>query len=297
MTRTSLSRLAGLLGLTRPLIVFDLETTGLKPEEARIVEIAHEVHRPDGVVALWRALVRPGVALGTSTEIHHITEEMLASCRICGRGKDAHGAVPLETPSDPALACEAYVPNFRFADIAQNIARGYSNCDFAGKNIRYDLRVLACEMKRHNVEWSYAGAHILDADRLEALIEPRDLSSLYRRRLGKEPNGAHRADNDVRMTTEVLIDQIEKRGDAFPLDLKAIHDLSWPGWIDSEGKLRKGKDGIIRINFGKHTGVDIRNVPRDYWEWCAGLSRGTKPDFTPEFRQLALDMIAGKFPQ
>lgn len=286
--------LAALLKSDRPLIVLDLETTGVRTEEARIVELAHEVHRPDGSIAAYRTLIRPGVPLGPSVAVHGISEQDLAACRHCARPPEVHTEVH---PLDEKAVCDGFAPYFRFIDIARNLARGYSDCDFAGKNVRFDLRVLAAEMRRAGVIWSYAGARVLDADRLEGLLEPRDLSSLYRRRLGREPEGAHRADNDVRMTVEILRDQIEKRGEAFPLDLAGIHQLSWPGWIDSEGRLRRDKDGVVTITFGKHRGTDVRKVPRDYWQWCAGLvRRGAPPDFGAEFAAIAKEMALGRFP-
>jgi DNA polymerase III epsilon subunit-like protein len=230
-------------------------------------------------VSAWRSLVRPGVPIGSSEAVHGISQTDLEACRVCGRPEAAHHA-------DQAGMCD-FSPWPMFSNLARNLAHGYSNCHFAGKNVRFDLRVLAAEFARHRVPWSYAGAFVLDVDRLEALLEPRDLSSLYRRRLGREPDGAHRADNDVRMTVELLVDQLQKSNGVFPLDLAAIHELSWPGWLDSEGKIRRGKDGVVALTFGKHAGVDIRRVPADYWSWVR------KNDFSAEFKDLVSRIQAG----
>lgn len=279
--------LAQLLKLERPLILFDLETTGLNVEEARIVELAHEVHRPDGTVSVYRTLINPGVPLGESSAIHGITEADLLACQACGKLIADH--VVSEVALEPCTAPRG-VP--KFINLAPNLARGYSNCDFAGKNIRYDLRVMNAEFKRVGIPWSYVGAAVLDADRLEAALEPRDLSSLYRRRLGREPEGAHRADNDVRMTREILEDQLTKGGDILPLDLRRLHELQWPGWLDAEGKFRRVKSGAVEITFGKHVGTDVRRVPRSYLEWMAG----PKGDFQADTKKLALQMVGGVFP-
>lgn len=280
--------LAKLLRSDRPLLLFDLETTGLKPETARIVEIAHEVHRPDGSVAAWRTLVRPGVPVGESFHTHKISDEMLEGCRDCAvyNGEVSPRADHPRAFED--LPSHEFKPWPRFLDLAQNLAKGYSNCDMAGKNVRYDLRVLAAEFARAGVAWSYAGARVLDADRLEALLEPRDLSSLYRRRVGREPDGAHRADHDVRMTRELLEAQL--RAADLPLDLARLHELQWPGFIDAEGKLRRRKDGAVVLTFGKHQDVDVRRVDPSYWKWAAGA------DFSAEFKALAREMALGRFP-
>jgi DNA polymerase III subunit epsilon len=270
--------LASIIRLERPLIIFDLETDGLK--NARIVEISHEVHRPDGTVAAYRTLVDPERPISEdSIRVHGIKDEDVKACRACGRSAGSHPE-----------GCEEFKPWPKFIHLAKSIAAGYSNCDFAGKNVRFDLRVLAENMQRVGVQWSYAGACVIDAERLEALLEPRDLSSLYRRRLGREPEGAHGAADDVRMTREIICDQLSKGGRVLPLDLKRLHDLQWPGWIDTEGKLRRGRDGTVALTFGKHAGVDVRRVEPSYWKWVVGA------DFSAEFKALAAEMVAGRFP-
>jgi DNA polymerase III subunit epsilon len=280
--------LASIIRLERPLIVFDLETDGLK--NARIVEIGHEVHRPDGTVSAYRTLVDPERPIGEdSTHVHGIKDEDVKACRSCRRPLELHRGDAM-LPGVPTRECEGFKPWPKFVNVAQAIAKGYTNCDFAGKNVRFDLRVLAENMQRVGVQWSYAGACVIDAERLEALLEPRDLSSLYRRRLGREPEGAHGAADDVRMTREIICDQLSKGGRVLPLDLKRLHELQWPGWIDTEGKLRRGRDGTVALTFGKHAGTDVRRVDPSYWKWVAGA------DFSEEFKALAAGMAAGRFP-
>lgn len=312
--------LAQLLGSNRPLILFDLETTGLQRDEARIVELAHEVHRPDGTIAAFHTLVRPGVPLGASSAVHGISEADLLACQICHAPLEGHPTAEDLLDGLLSTECKSPKPPYTFIALAQNLARGYSNCDFAGKNIRYDLGVMAAEMGRAKVPWSFAGARILDADRLEAALEPRSLADLYARRIGRRADGAHRAHHDVRMTAEILEDQLRGGGlrarllarllvvcpdpalvrdamaeiwpepTALPRDLDALHEMSWPGWVDSEGKIRKDKDGVARLAFGKHRDLDVRRVPGDYWKF---MLRG---DFSEEVKGIVRGIIAGRIP-
>lgn len=271
---------AKLFSLTRPLIVFDLETTGLRG--SRILEFAFESYRPDGTTSAYRTLVNPGIPIPPeTTAVHGITDDDMARCQRCAGTPDEH----------PHDACQDFRPIPRWEGLAQNAARGLSDCDFGGKNIRFDLEVMTGEMRRVGVPWSYRGAAILDADRLEAILEPRDLASLYRRRTGREPEGAHRADNDVRMTAEVLVDQIVRGEGALPRDLRQLHELQWPGWIDSEGRFRRRKTGEVALSFGQHRDVDVRRVPPTYWKWMAGA------DFSDEVKDLARECAAGRFPK
>lgn len=270
--------IAKILNLTRPLILPDTETTGLGPE-ARIIEIAHQVYRPDGEVKEWRSLINPEMPIPeAATKVHGITNADLSRCQRCNQLRD--------DPAHPKDHEFHLVPTFK--QVAANLARGYSNCDFAGKNVRFDLEKFAQEFARVGVAWNYAGARIIDADRLEALIYPRDLSTLYERRIGKKMENAHSALFDVRATGEVLAHQLEER--KLPLDLQALHDLSWPGFIDAEGKMRF-KHGVAVLSFGMHRDKPLEQVPRSYWEW---VMKGT---FSSEFKSLAERCMRGDYPR
>lgn len=276
--------LNNLLKLERPLIIFDLETTGTNTDTDLIIEIAYERYASDGNVAKWRSLINPGIPIPPdSIEIHHITDLHMLACQRCGLSAGEH---PVQLDH---ITCEAFRLIPRFEQIAQRIAQGFSNCDFGGKHIRFDLAVMAARMAALSIPWSYKDAKIIDVDRLEAILEPRDLSSLYKRRIGKDPVDAHRADNDVRMTIELLEEQLI-RTDMLPLNLAELHELQWAGWVDTEGKLKRGKDGIVRITFGKHRNTDVRRVPRSYWQWVP------KSDMSREFKEYATQMAGGVFP-
>jgi len=199
-------------------------------------------------------------------------------CRKCRLLEIEHGAD------------HAWAPVPTFGQIAENLAKGFSDCDFGGQNIRFDLQVLASEMKRVNVVWSYAGALIIDAQRLEQLGEPRSLSHLYEKHTGKKLEGAHGALADVAASAEVIHAQVQKY-DTLPRDLSALHDLQWPGWVDTEGLFRYDADEVIRASFGKHRGVAIDKIPLTYWQWIL-----EKSDFGTEIKDLAANAKLRKFP-
>lgn len=249
--------LTKLLSLERPLIVFDLETDGLT--NCRIVEIGYMQFRPDGSIEEGETLVDPQRPIPPEvTAKNHITDAMVA-------GKPT------------------------WFQLAKRVAARFADCDFGGKNIRFDLGVLAEEMERVKVPWSYSGARILDADALERLGEPRDLTSLYKRRCGRDLDGAHRALADVRATVEVLEAQLALF-DKLPRNLQLLHEQSWPGFVDAEGKIRM-VDGVATITFGKHRGTAMRRVPNDYWKWIAGAN------FSAELKTIAAEAMAGRYPK
>ncbi len=251
-----------MINLTRLLVCVDVETTSLNSRDARIVEIAFRLYKgvfPGQPERERSSLVNPGVPIPESaTKVHHITDAMVSG-----------------SPT--------------FSEIAPGVARVFVNCDFAGMNVRFDLRVIAAEMARAGVSWSYVGAKIVDAGRLEQLGEPRTLSHLYEKHLGRRLEGAHGAAADVAATAEVIEAQL-RRYPRLPRSLDLLHREQWPGEIDPDGRF-KFVDGVACVMFGKWNGRPMRDVPNDYWDWLLSS------DFPADVKALASQAKLGKFPR
>lgn len=296
-----------LLTLTRPLFIMDTETTGTNTETARIIELGFEQWSDKGIVKEWRTLVNPGVPIPAgSTEIHHITDAMVTGCKVCGGAqKDLNANF---------CTCEVFAPWPTFRQLAKNLAYGFRDCDFAGQNIRFDLRVITAEMKRANVcgtcghdpsehplagkclmftplDWNYAGARIIDSGRLEQLVVPRTLSDLHKKYTGLEHDGAHGALSDVRASHTVIVKQLETY-ESLPRDLAALHELSWPGWITADGGVRF-VNGVATMMFGKHKEKALQDVPRDYWDYVLR----PKESFGEDMKRIAAEAKLGRYPK
>lgn len=269
-----------LLNLTRPLFVTDTETTGLNTDTARILELGFQQWTAEGLVKEWRTYINPLVPIpAVVTEVHGITDEFIrAACRHCQQVHDGG-----------TLYDHEWAPLPTFKQLAPSLAKGFTDCDYAGKNVRYDLRITAAEMKRAGQAWSYAGARIVDADRLEQLAVPRHLSDLHKKYTGSEHDGAHGALSDVRASMTVIAKQLETY-ETLPRDLDKIHELSWPGWLTADGGFRM-VNGVPTIMFGKHRDTAMRDVPRGYWDWMLSA------DFAADARKLAAEAKMGKFPE
>lgn len=252
-----------LLKLDRPLFFFDLETTSLQTEEARIFQIAFVEFRPDGTSREWSTTLNPVVPIPPQ-----ITKKT--------------GKTNFDLNARPV-----------FKQLAPYLVVGFKDCDYAGNNIRYDLRVLSAEMQRAGVAWDYRDARVLCTYRLEQIAVPRKLENLYERYTGKKLEQAHDALADIKATVEVFAAQLERWTPLFPRDVAQLHQVQWPDWIDTEGKFRFDEDGVPTVGFGKHSGTPMVEVPGDYWDWMLN----PKQDFSAEVRQIVTKAKLGEFPK
>lgn len=251
--------------LTRSLFVLDCETTGVNQEKDRIVEFGFQQYTSAGLIKTWSARFNPGIPIPEAAQAtHKITDEDVA-------GKPSFGAY------------------------AQHLAKGLSDCDFAGKDVRFDLGIIDAEMHRAGVLWSYDRAYIIDARRLEEAVIPRTLEALYKKYTGQDLLDAHGADADVEAAAMVIRSQLAQHLEVLPWDLKLLHDLQWPGWLDIDGKFCF-RDGTVVVNFGhQFKGTPLEEVAkqprgRGYLQW---ICRG---QFKDDTKQIAHDALAGKFP-
>lgn len=275
-----------LLKITRPLFIFDTETSGTDWKNDRIVELGFEQWGPEGLVKEWRSYLNPGVTIPDSAiAVHHITNEMVQGCQLCDKPPSQHG---LGTEG-----CQFWKPYPTFEQLAKNLAHGFSNCDFGGKNIRFDLRILQKHFDRAGVEWSYRGARIVDAERLEQIAVPRSLSNLHEKYTGKPHDDAHGALSDVRASTTVLVKQLEAHA-SLPRTLDALHALQWPGWIDGEGKFKFVNGVPCFGNWGKFSGKPMTAADNGYWNFII-TTKGPEA-FSGEIKKLASDAKLGKYP-
>lgn len=313
-----MKQLHELLNLTRPLFVLDTETTGTDVNNDRIVEIGFEMWTPEGMTKEWRTLVDPGVPIPKeASDVHGITDDAFERCAVCDASPMEHGVNAVIQYGD-GLLCDKLSRHPRFVDLAANLTKSFVDCDFAGKNVRFDLRIVAAEMRRARVDWSYAKARVVDNDRLEQLAEPRNLGRMYAKyapcescqgkghnaenggtcnnclgtgKHGKPHEGAHGALSDVRASRVVIVGQLEAHPDALPRNLDELHAKQWPGWIDPDGKFKFVNGVACFANWGKYAGKPMRAADAGYWNFIL------TNDFGSDVKKLASDAKLGKFPE
>ena len=227
------------LQLDRPLIVFDLETTGTNAADDRIVSLALVRFEPNGLPAGSKKPQRPRSFVRTfnpgrpipaaASAVHSITDE------------DVAGAEP-------------------FAKFASWLAGEMAQCDIGGFNIRrFDLPLLIHEMQRAGVELDLSESRILDGFEIFAHFQPRTLEAAYLHYCGKTHEDAHSALGDVLATAAVLDSQVALHED-LPADSAGIHALF--AKPDLLGRLTE-IDGELALSFGKHKRRTLAGMARD----------------------------------
>lgn len=257
------------LRLTRPLTFFDLETTGVDPENDRIVQIALIRVEPGGARSTYETLVNPGRPIPPgATAVHGITDA------------DVAGA--------PA-----------FAAIRGEVERVLTGSDLAGYNsIRFDGPLLQNELQRAGSELDLRGSRHLDAMVIFKLMEPRNLTAAYRKYCDKELVNAHSALADTEATLEILDAQVAMY-DAVPDDVDALHTLCNPDegrFVDRGRKFIWNEEGQAVFTFGKHQHEVLNLVAADprkrgYLEWMLNK------DFSEEVKGILREALAGVYPR
>ncbi len=254
------------LKLDKPLIVFDIESTGLSPRQDRIIELAAIKVTPDGSEIEKSWLLNPTVRIPPeTTKIHGITDEIVKNC-----------------------------PTFK--ERAEEIFEFFRDCDLSGFNAdRFDIPCLEEEFARVGLNFAASARRHVDVQRIYHRMEPRDLSAAVQFYLGRTHDGAHGAEADTRATLEVLKAQMRKYpslpGDVAAMDeYLAPHD---PRNADRNGMLR-WVNGELTINFGRKKGAVLRKMLLDdpgYLRWII------KGDFDTEVRMIVRDLFEnGRLP-
>jgi DNA polymerase-3 subunit epsilon len=178
--------------LKRPLIFFDLETTGLDFKYDRIIEIGAVKIFPDGKRETFIKRVNPQMRVPAEiTALTGISDE--------------------EASKEPTLS-----------DIMPELSKFFEDSDLAGYHIgRFDAKVMVEEFRRAGADFKLDDRAIVDSQIIFHQKEKRDLSAAYKFYCQKELNNAHSAKADTEATLEILVSQIERYTD-LPRDVQAL---------------------------------------------------------------------------
>lgn len=251
--------------LKRPLAFIDIEATGTRPYDDRIIELAVIKIQADGKRESYVWRVNPGVPIpNEATLIHGITDKDVVNCP-------------------------------KFADVAPKMARVLEDCDLAGYNIlRFDLPMLVEEFSRAGIRFEVETRHIVDVQRIFHKKEPRDLAAALAYYCGEMHLNAHDAKSDAEATLRVFEGQLARYRDLPHTveDLDAYCNPRDPSWVDRTGRLR-WQDGEIVLNFGTKKGTPLKKLieeEKDYVKWLL------RKDFPADLRAIVKSALEGQWP-
>lgn len=253
------------LKLDKPLVLIDLETTGLNTSTDRIVELTFLKINIDDTEEMYCTRINPGIPIpATATDIHGITDE--------------------DIRNEPS-----------FVQLAPHLQQFIINCDLGGFGIRrFDLPLLEAEFGRAGVDFSRRNHRTIDAQVIFHKFEPRDLTAAYKKYCGKDLENAHGSKYDILATKDVIESQLETY-DTLPDTIDGLHKFCCEdeiNWIDPDGRL-VWINGEAAFNFGKHKGKLLKEIYRDepdYFNWL--ISR----DFSSEVKDTVSRALQGEFP-
>lgn len=270
------------LNLTKPLIIFDLETTGLDLVNDRIIQISYIKVYPDGKEERGDYLVNP------------------------------EKPIPSEIAALTGISDADVADAKTFKQLSSDLEAKFKGCDFAGFNSNhFDIPLLAEEFLRAGIDFDFGKCRLIDVQTIFHKMERRNLAAAYKFYCGRkmeEDFAAHRADQDTEATYRVLQGELDRYDPlkaetpdrALPNDMDYLAEFSktnnyvdfagriiWKEMVDAKNEVVKDKDGKPLMhevfNFGKYKGWDVAEVLRrdpGYYSWMLSS------DFTNNTKQV-----------
>ena len=254
------------LNLKKPIVFFDLETTGVNIATDKIVEISILKVFPNGNKESKTWLVNPEIEIpAEASAIHGITNEKVVT--------------------EPT-----------FKELASKVNELIADSDLAGFNSnRFDIPLLAEELMRVGIDFDMKNRKAIDVQVIFHKKEQRTLGAGYQFYCNKELEGAHGAEADTNATYEILLAQLKKYEDIG----NTVETLSE---FSSHGK-RADFAGFILFNdekqeifsFGKYKGRTVEEVLTENPGYNAWIQNADFPLYTKKvLKQIKERMSAPK---
>ena len=250
------------LKLERPIIFFDLETTGLTIGKDHIVELCFIRLEPNGCGREETLRFNPGMPIPKeASAVHGITDQDVKDC-----------------PT--------------FAEKSEELAKIFEGCDLAGYNSnKFDVPMLAEEFALCGIDIHINEKKLVDVQNIFHKMEQRTLVAAYKFYCGKNLENAHSALADTKATLEVLEAQLDRYSD-LKNDVAFLADFSQLlKGVDLACRFVYDDNGVEIVNFGKYKGQAVKDVLRKDPNYKVWMLQG---DFTQNTKQ-TLERLALKY--
>lgn len=248
------------LKLTKPIVFFDLETTGVNVGHDHVVEICLHKVNPNNTTETRVYRVRPVDQQGNTIHIPEVTTAI-------------HGISDADVADKPS-----------FPDLAPEIAEFIGDADLAGYNSnKFDVPLLVEEFLRAGLSFDLKCRCLVDVQNIFHKMEQRTLKAAYRFYCNKDLENAHSADADTLATYEVLMAQLDRyQGVEYTdrdgqVSIPIVNDMQQLSqftrvnpWADLAGHIAFDAQKREVFNFGKHKGKTVEEVftnEPSYYDW------------------------------
>jgi DNA polymerase-3 subunit epsilon len=265
------------LNLTKPIVFFDLETTGVQVGHDHIVEICLHKVMPDGTTDTRVERIRPVDEKGNTVHIPEVTTAI-------------HGISDADVADKPS-----------FKELAPSLMEYIGDADLAGYNSnKFDVPLLVEEFLRVGIDFDLKKRHLVDVQNIFHQMEQRTLVAAYKFYCQKDLENAHSAAADTIATYEVLkaqldryqgVDYKDRSGKVTqPVvnDIPALSEFTAnKQWADLVGHIGYNNLGFEIFNFGKHKGETVEEVftkEPSYYDWMM------KSDFPLSTKKVITDI-------
>ena len=230
------------LKLDRPIVFFDLETTGVDIVNDRIVEICLLKVFPNGNQESKVMRINPTI---------HIPEEASA----------VHGIYDADVADCPT-----------FKEVAEEVYDFIRGCDLGGFNSNhFDIPMLVEEFLRNGINIDLRNTRCVDVQNIYHKLERRTLIAAYKFYCHKDLENAHSALADTDPTYEVLCAQLDHYPEELQNDIDFLTEYSRRNRnVDFAGRIVYDDKNVEVFNFGKYKGMPVAEVLRrdpGYYSW------------------------------
>ena len=272
------------LNLQRPLLFFDIESTGLNIPNDSIIELSFVKVFPGGEQRIKTWKIKPWDYV-----------------KQCQRPIDPQASKVNGVTDDMLVDCPT------FFEVADEVAEWLKDSDLAGFNsAKFDLPMLAEEFERvelagKHLEVDLHSPKMVDVQNIYHAMEPRNLRAAYRFYCGGEDfDNAHTAEADTVATYEVLKGQLDRYPELLKNDVESLSAFVGKKYVDFAGHLIYNDEGEEVVNFGKHKGKTARQVYQSdpsYFTWIqdGNFTLDTKKQFARLKEKFSRERLAAKF--
>ena len=278
------------LNLKKPLLFFDIESTGLNIASDSIIELCFVKIMPGGEqrIKTWR--VKPWDYVN-----------------------DCQRAINPAAQAVHGISAEDLADKPTFYEISEEVAQWLDGCDLSGFNsAKFDLPMLAEEIERvrkgsealpaKDVAIDLHAMKMVDVQNIFHMMEPRTLKAAYMFYCGQELENAHAAEADTLATYEVLKGQLDRYADdpRIENDIDKLAKFSVKQrTVDYAGRLVLNDKDEPCISFGKHKGKTAREVyfsEPSYYAWIdsGDFTLDTKRQFAKLKAQFEAEKAAAR---